>query len=163
MDDKMHSGTVIDPAANNLLADMPKADDDRQCTQMKPDGDRCREQALTGSSLCFFHDPAQGSARAAASRRGGEKTRAAVLSRETPDAPLSTAAEVTAFLGRTINQIMRGQLDPKIGTTVGYLLTVMIKAGDLGKLDQRVATLERALKETEIDASVFESDIFGEA
>src|SRR5215472_9218994 len=53
------AGTNIDRAADQDAADISKADAGRQCTQVKPDGDRCQAQALTGSILCFFHDPAQ--------------------------------------------------------------------------------------------------------
>jgi hypothetical protein len=117
------------------------------CTGLKRDGNRCHAQALTGSRYCFFHDPAAAEERAAASKRGGEKTRAAVLPPGTPDFPLNSATDAGALLGRTINQLLRGELDPKIANAVGYLLTIKIKATDLGKLEERMAALEAALKE----------------
>jgi len=157
------AGTNIDRAADQDAADISKADAGRQCTQVKPDGDRCQAQELTGSLLCFFHDPAQAAARAAASRRGGEKNRPAVLAAGTPDAPLTTAADLTALLGRTINQVLRGQVDPKVATTVGYLLTVMMKAADLGRLEQRLAALEQALTEKHAEPSLVDPDEFGGA
>ena len=158
-----HGGTAVGRAADAAAADLSGADAGRRCTQVKPDGDRCQAQALTGSLLCFFHDPAQAAARAAASRRGGEKNRPAVLAAGTPDAPLTTAADLTALLGRTINQVLRGQVDPKVATTVGYLLTVMMKAADLGRLEQRLAALEQALTEKHAEPSLVDPDEFGGA
>src|SRR5215469_15841005 len=82
-----------------------------QCTMIKRDGNRCHAPTVTGMQFCFFHDPSAVAERAAANKRGGEKTRAAVLPLDTPDAPLNSAAELNALLARTINQLLRGQLD----------------------------------------------------
>jgi len=101
---------------------------------------------LIGSSLCFFHDPASKKARIEASRRGGEKKRARVLPADAPDFRLSNATDASALLERTINQLLRGELDPKIANAVGYLLTIKIKTADLAKLEERMTALE-ALKE----------------
>lgn len=141
-------------------AEQPIEQGSGQCTAVKSDGVRCAGRAITGSVFCFFHDPAGADARAAASRRRGKKTRPAVLPADTPDAPLATAAELSVLLGRTVNQLLRGQLDPKIASAAGYLLTVMMKATDLGKLEQRVAALETVLKEKQADPSFFERDEF---
>jgi len=127
-------------------AELPNGQQRRQCTKRKPDGGRCGAAALTGSSLCFFHDPTTARERIAASKRGGEKNRAAVLPPDTPDFPLNSADDATALLGRTINQLLRGELDPKIANAVGYLLTIKIKTADLAKLEERMIAFE-ALKE----------------
>ena len=161
LSDEHRAGTTIDRAANDAAADLSKPREGRQCIQVKPDGDRCQAQALTGSLLCFFHDPAQAGARAAASKRGGEKTRAAVLPPDTPDAPLRTPSEMSALLDRTINQLLRGQIDSKVANTVGYLMTVKMKTTDLGNLEQRLGALERAVKEKQSEPTLFDPDLFG--
>jgi hypothetical protein len=108
--------------------------------------------------LCFFHDPASAAERTAASRRGGEKNRAAVLPPDTPDFALNSTADASALLGRTINQLLRGQLDPRIANAVGYLLTIKIKAADLGKLEERMAALEAALKKKPAEPNLLDPE-----
>src|SRR5713226_9767837 len=129
------------PSAREEAA-QPTSSPNRQCAEITRDGERCRAQALTGSLLCFFHDPASSQKRAAASRRGGAKNRAAVLPSETPDFALNSAADASALVARTITQVLRGEIDPKIANAVGYLLTVHMKACDADKLERRIAAIE---------------------
>jgi hypothetical protein len=136
----------LGPDVGARAAELSSGHQRRQCTGLKPDGGRCGAVALTGSALCFFHDPASARERTAASKHGGEKNRAAVLPPDTPDFPLNSAGDAAALLGRTINQVLRGELDPKIANAVGYLLTIKIKTTDLAKLEERMAALE-ALRE----------------
>jgi len=118
------------------------ASPDRQCTEITRGGERCRAPAVTGSSFCFFHDPASARKRADAARRGGEKNRATVLPPDTPDFPLRNAADASALVARTINQVLCGEVDPKIANAVGYLLTVHMKAYDMHQLERRIAEIE---------------------
>jgi hypothetical protein len=117
----------------------------RHCHAIKSDGESCRAKAKVGSSSCYFHDSESVDERIAASRRGGEKNRAATLPPGTPDFPLASATDASVLIGRTINQLLRGEIDPKIANAVGYLVTVKIKAMDAGMLERRVAALEAAL------------------
>ena len=96
-----------------------------------------------GSSHCFFHDPASARTRAAASKRGGERNHVAVLPSTTADYPLSRAKDAVALLALTINQVLRGQIDPRIANAVGYLVTVQLKALEQGETEERLATLEQ--------------------
>jgi hypothetical protein len=156
------SAATLDHAADVTAADPANAPRSRQCIKLKADGSRCQGQALTGSSQCFFHDPASANQRAAASRRGGERNRAAALPSDTPDAPLNNACDAGALLARSINQLLRGQLDPKIANAVGYLLSVKMRTTDVAKLEQRMAALERALKEQRPEPTLSDTgDEFG--
>jgi hypothetical protein len=150
--------SVENPGVDVGAAELPNGQQSRQCTKVKRDGVCCNAQALTGSRFCFFHDPASARERTAASRRGGEKNRAAVLPPDTPDFPLNSAADASALLERTINHLLRGQLDARIANAVGYLLTVKIKAADLGKLEERMAALEAALKKKAPEANLLDPE-----
>lgn len=119
---------------------------DNQCAALKSDGKRCGAHAQIGSELCFFHNPESTPDRIAASRRGGGRGRGVTLPPETPDFPLTTANDASALMARTINQVLRGELDPKIATAVGYLVTVKMKAADTATLERRLAALEATLK-----------------
>jgi hypothetical protein len=50
--------------------------------------------------------------------------------------------DVSDLLAQSINQLRRGELDPKIANTVGYLSTVLLRALEQGPLQQRMAKVE---------------------
>ena len=45
-------------------------------------------------------------------------------------------------MSETISQVRRGEIDPKVANSVGYLANIVVKALDYGDLEQRVAALE---------------------
>ncbi|MBI3909717.1 MAG: hypothetical protein HY320_02145 [Armatimonadetes bacterium] len=53
----------------------------------------------------------------------------------------------TAWLGETINQVRRGDLDPKVATTVGHLSGILLKALEVGGIEERLAALEATVRE----------------
>ncbi|MGD0920883.1 MAG: hypothetical protein ABSA70_03855 [Terriglobia bacterium] len=126
----------------------------RRCEHEKADGLMCKANPVAGSGFCYFHHPAKSEERAAARRAGGLKRsrQAAVLPLDTPDRSLATEADVVALLGMTVNQVLRGQLDPKVANTVGYLSTVLLKALEQGGLADRIAALEAIVRNQRVDS-----------
>ena len=124
-----------------------------KCQHVKPNGQGCEANAMTDSDFCFFHDPSKARERAAARRAGGveRSRRAVVLPADTPDRPLRSGREVTELVPYMINKILRGELDPKIGSVVGYLLTVQMKAFDQGETEARLAALEAIVRQRPIE------------
>ena len=124
-------------------------DSSRQCEQVKSDGQRCRARPMKGSSFCFFHNPEVAQARATARQAGGvERSKpATVLPQDTPDLPLATVQEVATLLGQTINQVRRGQVDPRVSNAVGYLAGIMLKAMEQGEIEKRLLELEAIVKQ----------------
>ncbi len=116
-----------------------------RCTYRKDDGTRCRANAMRGSDYCFTHDPAKADERRAARQAGGRVGKAQVLPSGTPDVPLGSVADLLALLGETINQVRRGDLDPKVANTVGYLSGTLLRALEVGDLETRLAKLEAAV------------------
>jgi hypothetical protein len=115
-----------------------------RCNHKKPDGARCRANALPGTERCMFHDPAKAAARAAGRQKGGvnRSKPAATLGPDTPDLPLKSVADVVAALGQTINQVRSGRLAVNVGNCLGVLAGVLLKAIEGGELEQRLAALE---------------------
>ncbi|HET9410121.1 MAG TPA: hypothetical protein VFO39_22990 [Candidatus Sulfotelmatobacter sp.] len=115
-----------------------------QCRYIKPDRTHCRANARHGSAYCFFHDPDSALEREAARKNGGKERsrRAAVLPSDTPDRSLNSAADVTTLLSETINQVRRGEVDPRISNAIGYLAGILLKAKEKDEIEQRVARLE---------------------
>jgi hypothetical protein len=119
----------------------------RECQYLKAGGEPCRAQALPGRTSCIFHDPDLAAKRAEGRKRGGtvRSKPAAVLPRSTPDLPLRTVADIAAMLGTTINQVRRGELDPKVGNCLAVLSGQLLRALEGGELAQRLDALEARL------------------
>ena len=118
----------------------------KSCEGVKPDGDKCHARRVAGSSYCFFHDPEKEAEREAAQRAGGLRNKVAVLSSTTPDARLLDARDVVKLLAETINQVRRGEVDPKVANAVGYLGGLLMKALHVTEIESRLAALEAAFE-----------------
>jgi hypothetical protein len=119
----------------------------KKCEFRKKDGKHCEANAQAGKNFCVFHDPAKAAEGQRARRAGGlrRSRRAAVLPRETPDHPLGNTTEVSAFLARSINDVLRGALDPRVANSAGYLANILLRSLEQGPLEERLARLEASL------------------
>jgi hypothetical protein len=115
------------------------------CQYIRSGGERCKAHAIKDSGYCFFHDPSKTADRSAARKAGGRKHRAATLPSATPDRRLATVAEVITLLGETINQVRRGDMDPRVANSAGYLSGLLLKALQQGEVEDRLAALETAV------------------
>ena len=118
------------------------------CQETKAGGSQCEASALTGSRFCYFHDPSKAHERQLAQRAGGiaRSRQCAVLPRETPDRQVRKISDVVEVLGETLNQVRRGQIDPKVANSVAYISGILLKALERGPLEERIAALEAILK-----------------
>jgi hypothetical protein len=124
-----------------------KNDKDGICQKTKEDGSQCKASTLTSSMFCYFHDPAKAQERQEAQRAGGiaRSRQAAVLPGETPDQQVRKTSDVVELLGETLNQVRRGQIDPKVANSVAYIAGILLKALHGGLLEERIASLEAIL------------------
>ena len=113
-----------------------------RCENIKSDGKVCKANATSGSRYCFFHDPAKSEERTAARRAGGQANRPAVA-RMTHVRELEKSSHVASFLAETMNFVRRGELDPKVANSVGYLSNILVKALEQSEIADRLETLER--------------------
>lgn len=125
---------------------MNTAIQDRHCQFEKRDGSSCNAKPLRNSEFCYFHDPSNESDRISASVRGGKNGRLRALPADTPDFEVSSASDLAALLGKTISQVRRGEIDPRIANAVGYLSGVLLRAREQGELEERLNVLEIALE-----------------
>ena len=111
------------------------------CQYRKKDGSRCRANAQATNGLCVFHDPEKAADGHRARRAGGiSRSRvAAVLPPDTPEHRLRNTQDVSNLLADSINQVLRGQLDPKVANSVGYLASVMLRSLEQGHTEEPVA------------------------
>ena len=117
-----------------------------KCQFRKKDGTRCRANAQPALGLCVFHDPDKAGEGRRARREGGiNRNKLAVLSLETPDNPLGNTNDVSTLLGESINQVRRGQLDPRVANALGYLTSVLLRALEQGSIEDRLKKIEATL------------------
>ncbi len=116
------------------------------CTAHNKAGKRCQAAVLPGSTFCFFHDPESADKCRQARSEGGRQGRARTLPTDTPDVPVQSCADVARLLSGTINEVRRGELDPRVANAVGYLANVLLKAVEQGEVERRLAELESAVK-----------------
>src|SRR5437879_4174387 len=119
----------------------------KKCRVRKKNGQRCGADAQHGKEVCVFHDQAKAADGHRARRAGGlnRNRPAAVLSPQTPDHPLRNTQEVSALLGESINQVRRGQLDPRVANAVGYLASILLNALDQGLVEERLSRVDATL------------------
>ena len=101
---------------------------------------------MPGSDFCFFHDPDQADKRREAQAFGGSQNRMKTLDADAPEVKVEDCGDVVALISDTINQVRKGQLDPRIANAVGYLAAVLIKAASQGDIEKRIAEIEMLVK-----------------
>jgi hypothetical protein len=119
----------------------------KKCEFRKKDGGRCGANAQAGTNSCIFHDPDKAAEGQRARRSGGiSRSRpAAVLPLDVPDNHLRSTQDVARLLAGSINQVRRGQIDPRVANATGYLAGILLKALEQGRTEQRLAQLESIL------------------
>ena len=121
-------------------------DGKKACKGIKQDGTRCQAAAMADSDFCFFHDPTMAEERREAQSFGGSQNRMKTLAGDTPDAKIEDGRDVVKLLATTINQVRRGEVDPRVANAVGYLANVLMKAAELGEMERRIVDLEALVK-----------------
>jgi hypothetical protein len=130
------------------------------CQGRRANGDPCKAHAINGSPFCFFHDPAAAAKRTAARKAGGQKHRAATLAPTSADFPLEAVQDVAKLLADTINHVRRGELDPRVANSVGYLAGILLRAIEQGATEERLAALEAVVSGPRQAEPLFNRDPF---
>ena len=115
-----------------------------KCEFRRKNGQRCRADAQSGKGVCVFHDEAR-TADGHRARRAGGINRSRVVTAlppDTADVALRNAQDVCSLIAGMINQVRRGELDPGVAKTLGYLANTLLSAMQQGPLEERLAKLE---------------------
>ncbi len=111
-----------------------------QCKATASSGGRCKAKPHKGG-LCFFHsDPKRA---AELGRKGGRRNRHTY---ETPLQHVSvpeSAGDVKQMLAETMAEIRAGRMDPKLGSTLGYLGMALLRAFEVADFEPRLKQLEQ--------------------
>jgi hypothetical protein len=124
---------------------------DRMCNQLKADGTPCRAKALPNRDKCFFHAEETASVRDEGRRLGGltRSRPAATLPPDTPECPLETVHDVCRAVSATFNQVRRGEIDSRVGNSLGLLAGLLLRAMEATDLEKRLTALEARLDDKE--------------
>ena len=115
----------------------------QRCTYRSDAGKPCNTWAQHGRSYCFFHDPEKAQARREAQSRGGQPKRA--MAGEA--IPLRSAQDVAAFVAELINGIRTGAVNKANASILSTLSQTLLRAIELGELEERVEQLEDKLED----------------
>jgi hypothetical protein len=114
----------------------------KTCCAKKPDGSNCEAPVVAGSEFCFFHDPSKAQQRREAQVHGGRQNRMKTLDSTAPDVRVEDVGDARALLVQTINWVLKGEIDPRVANSVGFLLNMIMKAVAQDNLEARIEELE---------------------
>jgi hypothetical protein len=79
-------------------------------------------------------------------RKGGANHRKVYEGNQREILPPQPARDVKNLLAETMAEIRAGKMDPKLGTTLGYLGTSLLKAIETSDIEERLEKLENGHK-----------------
>jgi hypothetical protein len=127
-----------------------------QCKARTKAGRPCQAPAVEGN-LCFCH--AHPERLSDLGRQGGQKNRRWKVDEvDLPPRPLKSIGQVGELLEETINRVRQGPFDLRAANAIGFLAGILLKAIDVGRIEDRLAHLEAVMNsttETETEAFNF--------
>src|SRR5208283_3983703 len=114
-----------------------------QCKATTSSGARCKAKPHK-DGLCFFHsDPKKA---AELGRKGGRRNRHTYETPPQPVAAPESAGDVKRMIAESMAEVRAGKMDPKLGTTLAYIGTSLLKAIEMADIDHRLERLEHVLE-----------------
>lgn len=119
------------------------------CRATKKNGAPCQAYAGTGSEYCFSHDPALAVKRAAARSAGGKARHGRKVGTTGQAGPVEVenVADVCTLLCATINDVLLLENSLQRSRTIGYLAGIIIRAFEIGEMQQQLEAIHRILTE----------------
>lgn len=112
-----------------------------KCLAKTKAGRRCAAHAIRGGEFCSLHsDPERAKE---LGRKGGMGNRNVYENDSVDVAAPKTARDVKNLLAEAMASIRARKMDPKLGTTLGYLGTSLLKAIEISEMEERLERLER--------------------
>ena len=128
-----------------------------QCEYSK-NGKSCRAYAILGSNFCYFHDPSIAKNQAEARKRGGFNRR--VIKRAQQEHyQIKTVKDVNEILEVAINEACALESSQSQLRTLAYLCQIALKGQELGSFEDRIASLEKSIKEVGNKSSVKRNEL----
>ena len=116
-----------------------------KCQATTKAGRQCAAPAVRGGICCALHNDPDRAAQLG--RKGGANNRKVYQGNQREILPPKSARDVKNFLAEAMAEIRAGKMDPKLGTTLGYLGTSLLKAIETSDIEERLEKLEHGLKD----------------
>jgi general stress protein YciG len=111
-----------------------------KCKAKTKAGRPCAAPAVRGGNYCALHaDPERA---AQLGRKGGTKNRKVYDGDVRNVSVPESAGDVQRMLAESMAELRAGKMDPKLGSTLGYLGTSLLRAFEVADLEQRLERLE---------------------
>ena len=107
-------------------------------------GRQCAAPAIRDGIYCALHSDPERAAQLG--RKGGTKNRRVYEANEWEGSAPRNACDVKNLLAEVMVEIRAGRMDPKLGTTLGYLGTSLLKAIETSDIEERLEKLENGFK-----------------
>ena len=111
----------------------------KRCAGTRRDGTPCTATVMGPGTLCYAHDPARRAERDRARRKGGANS--ATRNRLDRLVPATLRPMIAALLD-AVDEVHRGDLDPRQASAMAALSGAIVRAYSVGILEERVQTLE---------------------
>src|SRR5271157_1048853 len=112
-----------------------------KCQAKTKAGRQCAAPAVRGGAFCALHsDPNRA---AELGRRGGACNRKVYDGDVRNVSVPESAGDVKRMLAETMADIRAERMDPKLGTTLGYLGMALLRAFEVADLEQQLERLEQ--------------------
>ena len=124
--------------------------DDKKCSFIKPDGNRCSAFHMKDSNYCFTHNPEVAQERALAHRKAGLAQKfelgEGVEVVWAKNIRLKRPRDIVRFTSKIMNELRQGKVEPRIATALFYGANVLIRAFEVSEITERVENIERVLE-----------------
>ncbi len=121
-----------------------KRTEPKRCAGTRRDGTPCAAAVMGPGSLCYAHDPLRSVERDQARRKGGRNSAtSARIDRLVP----STLRGMIGNLLNALDEVHRGDLDPRQASAMAALAGAVTRAYTTGVLESRIEALEQQQQE----------------
>ena len=107
-----------------------------KCQAKTKAGRQCAAPAVRGGMYCALHNDPERAAELG--RKGGMKSRRTYEANEWEGSAPRNASDVKNLLAEVMAETRAGRMDPKLGTTLGYLGTSLLKAIETSNIEERL-------------------------
>lgn len=109
---------------------------DNKCKFVLEGGKCCGAYAIRNEDYCFNHHPSWQEKKHLAVVKGGSARQVEVKS-ALQKIELNTPKDIILLLSATIGEVRSGEVDPRIGSAIGYLAGQLIKAYEVAELNDK--------------------------
>src|SRR5271167_4598110 len=119
-----------------------------KCQAKTKAGRQCAAPPVRGCALCALHsDPNRA---AELGRKGGVRNRKVYDCEVRKVSVPESAGDVTRMLAESMAEVRAGKMDPKLGSTLGYLGMALLRAFEVADFEERLERLEEQEEKNEL-------------